>query len=58
MLCYKDMTFCSFWEGCEKGGDCFRSLTDKVKSDADKFGLDVCMFGEKPDCFKEVDDGE
>ena len=53
MICYKDMTFCSFWEKCKKGEDCSRALTQKVEFDAKKFGLGICQFLEKPKCFKE-----
>lgn len=37
MMCYRDMTFCEHYETCEDGKTCERSLTDKVKKDADKW---------------------
>ncbi len=55
MICYLDMTFCSFYQECEKY-DCPRALTPEVKKRAEKIGLPICQFIEKPDCFKEVKD--
>ena len=59
MICYKDMTFCNY-EKCKKFKKCFRKLDDKVKEDAEKWwgGEDVpiCLFAEKPDCFKGDED--
>jgi len=51
MICYRDMTFCSFLSCTDK--KCTRRLTKKVKDDSIKFGLPVCQFMDKPDCFKE-----
>ena len=60
MLCYKDMTFCSFYKDCKDGETCERALTDEVKADAknwgDSWGCDdtpICEFTEKPECFKK-----
>ena len=62
MICYRDMTFCPFWDECKDGKECFRALTNEVWNKAHKWwGLDkskddipICLFTEKPDCFKEV----
>jgi len=53
MLCYRDMTFCSFYTSCKDGDNCFRALTDNVLDDARNSHLSVSQFMEKPDCFKE-----
>jgi len=53
MLCYRDRTFCSFHATCLYGGDCPRAYTDKVKTDADAFGLGVSVFMDKPECWQE-----
>ena len=50
MICYKDMTFCSFYEDCDDK-DCSRALTQEVRDKADKLGLPICQFMEKPDCW-------
>jgi hypothetical protein len=61
MICYRDMTFCSFDEGCKKGGDCERALTTKVQESADKWwsGMKgqapIMRFADKPKCFEEAD---
>ena len=54
MICYKDMTFCKESK-CKKFGEgkCFRSLTPKVMKNAEKIGLGISMFAERPDCFEE-----
>jgi len=49
MICYKDMTFCSYYKECE-GIDCIRALTPQVKKDAKRIGFPICQFLEKPDC--------
>jgi len=57
MICYRDMTFCSFWEECsqeahqQKG--CGRALTPEVEQRAEEMKLPISQFMEKPDCFKE-----
>jgi len=63
MLCYKDMTFCSYWEECKDGKNCNRALTPEVFENATKWwGLisknpvPICQFSEQPDCFKENKD--
>ena len=61
MFCYRDMTFCTFWEDCALGKDCFRALTPKVREEAEKWakaaGLKsapICQYDTKsePPCFK------
>ena len=63
MICYKDMTFCSFWEECKEGKSCPRALTEKVEIEADRWwlsfhgstiknGAPICQFVKKPECFK------
>ena len=36
----------------DKKGDCDRSLTKEVEKEAEKFGLLICSFAERPDCFE------
>lgn len=61
MVSFKDMTFCNA-KDCEHFGDreidpdlCFRSLTDKVKKEAEEwYGNDqypIRIFTEKPECY-------
>ena len=50
MLCYKDMTFCPFLD-C-KVESCHRRLTEKIKKDAENFGLPVARFIDRPDCYE------
>ena len=54
MICYKDMTFCGFYKQCEFGSKCHRALTPKIKNDANDFGLPICEYGEKPQCFEQL----
>lgn len=53
MICYKDMTFCQFYENCKNGEKCFRALKDEVKKDAEKLGLLISRFTDLPGCYKE-----
>jgi hypothetical protein len=51
MLCYRDMCFCPFYDGCKEGGECDRALTDEVKGNAKLSGLPIDIFTSKPSCF-------
>jgi len=53
MMCYKDMTFCSFYQDCIYKLSCKRRLTPEVKKDAQDFGLPIMAYLDKPDCFEE-----
>ena len=59
MICYKDMTFCTFYDECEKGETCDRALTDGVKEGAEDWygskGAPICRYLDKPKCFKEIE---
>ena len=54
MICYKDKTFCGFWMQCQDYILCGRALTQAVEERANKAGLPICQFTDKPDCFKEI----
>ena len=55
MMCYRDMTFCTFWKKCIHGKECGRALTPEVEEDAKQWwkGDDpqFCCFVDKPECF-------
>ena len=63
MMCYRDMTFCPFHEGCAKADTCPRALTNEVwaaakrwwanEDDPEGEGAPIAQFSEKPDCHKE-----
>lgn len=53
MFCYKDMTFCAEYKFCINGELCDRALTEIMIDRAEKAGMPVCQFVDKPDCFKE-----
>jgi len=55
MMCYKDMTFCGFYETCKHQSDCHRPLTEKVIKDAEEFGLPISQFTDKPECWEGED---
>ena len=52
MLCYKDKTFCPFYGDCKHGHDCERAETPEVIVRADKIGLPICSFADKPSCWE------
>lgn len=55
MMCYRDMTFCGFWEDCKKAKTCRRALTNEIKEKAEKWmkNAPICQFVDKPDCWKK-----
>lgn len=54
MICYRDRTFCPFWTECKHGDRCTRALTQGIKDQAQKIGLPVMCFAEKPlECYEE-----
>ena len=56
MICYKDITFCSFYKECKDGDKCKKALTPKIVEDAKKWwgssGAPISLYINKPDCFK------
>ena len=58
MICYRDMTFCTFHEDCARAAECHRPLTDDVKAKAEKWwggeGAPIAMFAQKPECHRDV----
>lgn len=54
MICYRDMTFCPFYDSCKNGDICDRAYTQSVKDAAMTWwGNDappVCLYTDKPDC--------
>lgn len=59
MICYKDMTFCTYLD-CTNT-KCHRRLTGKVLEDARIWWKDfkieggppICQFSEKPECYTQ-----
>jgi hypothetical protein len=51
MICYRDMTFCKFYEDCKHNGNCGRELTPEIISRAANAGLWISQFAQKPDCW-------
>ncbi len=45
------MTFCEFYENCEKGKSCVRALVPEIKHDASKSNAHIAVFEEKPNCY-------
>ncbi len=58
MMCYRDMTFCTFYKDCTSADTCHRPLTDEVKAQAVEFwgseDVPIACFTDRPDCFVEV----
>jgi hypothetical protein len=56
MICYRDMTFCTFHGECLNGPTCPRALTAEVLEDAVKWwgsdGTPIARFVEAPDCLE------
>ncbi len=50
MICYKDQTFCPFYEDCVSKFKCGRAMTPTVVKAAADFGLPISRYSEKPSC--------
>ncbi len=61
MMCFRDRTFCNFYNECADGSTCSRALTEKVLQDATKWwgskDAPISMYIEKPKCFKQNEKG-
>lgn len=56
MICYRDMTFCSYWRKCLHGDEaCGRILDKSVLHSARALGLPICRFDGKPGCFEALE---
>ena len=53
MLCYRDMAFCRFYEGCEQGDTCERAATPEVWEGAEAARLPLDVYADKPQCFNQ-----
>ena len=55
MICFRDKTWCKFYKECAK--PCDRALTPEIIGKAREWwggdGAPICMYTEKPGCFKE-----
>jgi hypothetical protein len=56
MLCYRDRTYCPFYNSCAKGPTCNRALTEEIEYKAQAAGLRVCRFIDHPECFEYGED--
>ena len=60
MVCFRDMTFCSYYKKCKNGNCCDRSLTDEVRENAKKWwnsdNAPIAIFMECPDCFDDLEE--
>jgi hypothetical protein len=56
MICYRDMTFCPFWENCKNAEDCHRPLTEEVENKAKEWwgkeGAPICVYVKEPNCYE------
>jgi len=53
-ICYRDTTYCPYFDTCVDGGDCTRALTEAVEEAAEEFGLPICQWVEEPDCYTGI----
>lgn len=57
MICYKDRTYCPFWETCTGHPQCGRALTEEVKQDAHKCQLAISQYVARPQCYTRAEEG-
>ncbi|MDA3856422.1 MAG: hypothetical protein PF569_09255 [Candidatus Woesearchaeota archaeon] len=57
MMCYRDRTFCIFYENCISGATCSKALTEQVKINAVKWWGDIdppiAIYTGEPSCFED-----
>ena len=57
MMCYKDMTFCTYYEDCSKSNECLKPFTREVLRQAMNWwggvNAPIMTFAEKPECWEE-----
>jgi hypothetical protein len=57
MICYRDRTWCPFYETCNTGATCNRSLTPEVKEAAQRWwggkAAPIAVFINPPGCHEE-----
>ena len=57
MICYRDMTFCTFYKECDVASACPRPLTPEVQERADRWWgkmsgePPIAIFRSEPQCF-------
>ena len=53
MMCYRDKTFCTYYQICKNGYNCDRALTNKVKKEASEWMKNppICVYSDFPECF-------
>lgn len=58
-MCYRDMTFCPFYEDCKHREECHRPLTPEVVKKAEEWwgGPDapIAEFTSKPNCYEQIE---
>lgn len=63
MICYKDMTFCTFYHGCSRANVCERPLTPDVAKAAEEWWVwasptgqraPISIFLTKPSCYEAI----
>ena len=55
MICYRDMTFCSFYTDCANAPECHRPLTPEIIAAAVAHDLPISQFMKAPWCHKETE---
>ncbi len=62
MICFRDMTFCTYHKECLDGDGCARALTEETRKQAqdwwdpnEKDTAPIAVFAEKPGCFAELE---
>ncbi len=63
MICYRDMTFCTYHKNCQNSSICSRALTPEIEKKADEWwesvkfndngGAPICVFADAPECYEQ-----
>ena len=54
MICFRDRTFCSFYEKCKHGLACAVALTPRIIEKSKECGIPISQYAEKPECFEKI----
>lgn len=54
-MCYKDRSWCSYYQTCTNAPGCDRAMTEKDFELARDLNLPISWMIDKPSCYKEED---
>lgn len=54
MKCFRDTTYCRYYQHCRYGKVCNKALTQEIREEAMKYRFFLCEYTIEPDCYKRI----